>query len=375
MSSNRAAARSLGTSRRKLAVVLVALFSASILWLSHSFAQARDTQVYRAAQCDGCRIELEHVVAIGSPDDEHLYGMFSSLVRRPGSSYYVAESYTPGVVLAYDSTGSFTRTIGRLGTGPGEIGRYAHIAVTPEDTLLVVSNGRVTVFSTTDGRAIRSWTYHEPIEGISALGGGLTFASLRANERQETARIFNADGSSRASVFFDDLLQHAYQLEQRACRAGDDRLIVADGTRYRLRAFDTDGQLQWTVQRDVDWFPPYTRQPPRSAIATPSLPAVICAWLESDRYLWVLLERAPEDWRPVEGAPATRDLDFNTIFGSHLEVMDLETRKVLASRRTDWLLPLEGDEPFVYSVRHAEAGHVVFDVWQVKLSQPSRGRQ
>lgn len=372
MLTNRTPLSSAGSTHQRTRVALLAIVCGLCVVAKPLTAQTRDIIVSGLDSLgEACRIELEHVVTIGSAEDEHLYGMTSLLVVGPGSSYYIANSFTPGVVLVYDSTGGFSRKIGRLGPGPGEISGSALIHVTSEDTLLVASNGRVTHFSTT-GVAERSWNYEMPLRGITGLQDGIIIATLGPNNNQETVRILNADGSTRASIFFDGLLQHRDQMDQRAFQAGNAQFLVSDAGRYRIRAFNPDGHLKWIVRREVDWFQPYARQPPLAMISTPSLPAIVGAWVESNRHLWVLLERPSEDWRPVERPlPRPSDLDFNNLVGSHLEVIDLQTEKVVASCRTQWLLPLGGDQPLMYSARYAETGHVVFDVWRSKFIQSS----
>jgi hypothetical protein len=355
-----------GQSRRpRLRIPLAALALTFQLIVRPVAAQAPDIRVSGAAEYEGCRIELEHVATIGTADDEHLYRQFSQIVRGPGSYYYVADGYTPGVILVYDSTGTFTRTIGRSGRGPGELAGEVLIGVSPDDSLYVASNGRITIFSASDGTAARSWNHGVNLWDLAVLQPGIIAAGRAPNTDLETVRIFNADGSRRATIHHDGILQHRHQIAQRLHLAGDTLLLVSDVGRYRLRAFDPDGRRRWTVEREVDWFPPYARQPRGAVIRVPSLPDVVGAWIESDRYLWVLLERPAANWKPVENL---REPDFNTVLGSHLEVIDLQSGRVIASRRLDWLRPAGGGQPFLYTARYADMGHVVFDVWHVKIA-------
>jgi hypothetical protein len=351
------------------------LVPAMLLLTGPLAAQVRDITVAGAAQCAACRIELERVATIGSADDEHLYRQFSQLTRG-ATGYLVANGYTPGVVVVYDSAGAFVRTIGRPGGGPGELAEWSLIHVTAADTLLAASGGRITVFRTPDGEAVRSWHPQAVVWGLTSLRGGITAAALAPNARQETVRIFDPDGSRRASIFFDGALEHRDQLGQRLHSAGDTLLLVSATGSYELRAFDTDGALRWTVRREVDWFRPYVRQPPGALIRTPSLPDIVGAWVEGDRYLWVLLERPAEDWRPVGQSQRPDEVDFNTLFSSQLEVIDLESGQLLASQRMRWLLPAADGRPLVYTSRTGAYGQTIFDVWQVDLvPPPARGNR
>lgn len=364
------------TARRRLRVMLIALPLMFHALAGSVSAQVGDIRVSGAAKCEDCRIELEHVVTIGSPDDEHLYDQFSALTRGPGPFYFVANSFTPGVVLVYDSTGTYKNAIGRQGSGPGEIAGNANISVTPEDSLYVANQGRTTIFSLPGGVATRSWNHGVNVWSVSTLKDGISAATLAPNSALETVRIFNADGSRRASIYFEGTLQHHEQLPQRTHSAGDTLLLVSDVGRYRFRAFDLDGHPRWTFEREVEWFQPYSRQPQGALISVPSLPNVVGAWVQSDRFLWVLLERAAANWRPLEGGlERGKEGDFNTVFGSHLEVIDLHTGQVVASRRTNWLIPVAEAEgqPYVRTVHTSDVGHYVFDVWRVKLINHGKG--
>jgi hypothetical protein len=350
------------------------VFPLALLLVSHpTAAQVENLQVSGPAQCSACQIALRHVETIGNNDDEFLYGQLSYLVRGPGPAYFVANSFTPGVVLVYGATGKFDKTIGRLGKGPGEIGERSLIHVTPQDSLYVSSNGRVTVFSVPTGAAARSWNPGVGIWGLAGLGSGIVAGALAPNVRQETVRIFDRDGLHRASISFDGPFEHHDQLAQKVHVAGDSLLLVSAAGRYQIRAFDASGGLRWTVEREVDWFKPYVRQPRGAVFLTPSLPAIVGAWIESNRYLWVLLERSPVDWQAPEPPLLPGRMEFNTLLGSHLEVIDLQRGQVLASRRLQWFRPAGQGQPFLYTTRQAATGHVVFDVWRATLTHPSTG--
>jgi hypothetical protein len=353
--------------------VLLFVTSALVLAAAPTRGQVREIVVSGAPHCSGCRIELERVVTIGSTADENLYRQMSLLVQGPGPAYYVTSSYTPGVILVYDAAGRFLRTIGRSGGGPGELGGEPLLRVTPEDSLHVVSNGRLTVFPARSGAAARSWNYDVGVWGLTGMAGGITAAALAPNARQETVRLYNPDGTRRASIYFEGLLQHRDQLAQRVHASGDTLLLVSATGRYRIQAFDRDGRLRWTVDRQADWFPPYARQPRGAPVLTPSLPDIVGAWIESNRYLWVLLERPADDWRAVQVRGGTDALDFNALFGSQLEVIDLQSGRVLASRRLDWLRPAAERTPLVYTAGTASTGEVVFNVWRPTLVQSSNG--
>jgi hypothetical protein len=330
--------------------------------------QDAEIHAHGGPSCGACRIELAPVATIGSPDDEHLYQQFSRLVRDSGTRYYVAAGFTPGAVLVYDSTGAFKGLIGSPGRGPGEISGHPDIQVTPEDSLLVLTEGRIDVYGPSDASPARSWRLDVAVWGLTALKGGVVAGERGPNLEHETVRIFGPDGSHQASLTHEGPLEHRDQLAQRVFAAGDTLILVSDTGRYRIRAFDQNARVVWTLTRKVDWFEPYARQPPMAPFGTPSRPEIVGAWVESDRYLWVLLERSAPEWAPLAPEFRRPDMfDMNQLLGSHLEVIDLETGEVMASRRTQWLRPADGGSGLLHSTRVEADGRVVFEIWKPVL--------
>jgi len=315
-----------------------------------------------------CAVELERLPTLGSVDDLHLYHGFSTVVQGPGPSYYLSGGFTPGAILRYDARGAFQGTIGRLGGGPGEVPPHAEIAVTPQDSLLVSGEGRIRIFSSETGEFVRSLRTEPPFWALAPLSDGGIVGWVGPNPEMETVRVLDPDGSLRFSVRFDGTLEHQDQLWQRAHETRGANILVSDAGRYRLRAFDRNGGLAWTLERKAEWFPSYARQPSGASLLVPSLPEVISAWIDSEQRLWVLLERAAEPFHPLDQAPAAPELrDVSSQFDSYIEVIDLKTRVLLGAGRTNWLRPVTGGGGVLHSSETDAEGFVRFTLWRPYL--------
>lgn len=315
-----------------------------------------------------CTIELERLLTLGDSQDPHLYHGFSTVAMGPGPVYYLAGGFTPGVVLRYDDQGTLRGTIGRLGEGPGEIPHGAAIALTSQDSLLVAGGGLVRVFVPSTGMFVRSWRVETPIVGMVPLTDGGIAAPVGPNPALETVVVMNADGSPRFPVGFDGILEHRDQLWQRAHAGRDGSTLVSHTGRYRIREFTPAGELSWTLERSAGWFIPYPRQPAGAGIVVPSLPDVIAAWLDPENRLWVLLERAAEPFQPMDQSHASPQLaNVSAQFDSHLEVIDLASRTVIASQRTRWLRPVTGGTGVLHSTESTAEGYVRFTLWEPRL--------
>lgn len=104
-------------------------------------------------------------VRLGSPE-----GGFRRIVSLASDSrqrIYVLDD--PHQISVYDSTGTFSHSVGREGRGPGELASASSIAIGPGDTLWVTDQGtsRYTLFAPS-GTFVRSYT--APIRGHDILG-------------------------------------------------------------------------------------------------------------------------------------------------------------------------------------------------------------
>lgn len=184
-------------------------------------------------------------------------------------------------VLVFDSTGSHLQTLGREGTGPGELENPGSLAVTPNGVVGVQDWGRGVVVRWDPGgkpmqpiRLTRPmlWKLQATADGFSGEYATMSgFGEARDSTRRMIVRLTVEDSaaapiatlaqppgrpvdlgcvrmSSMDRIFQPDL----------AWAAHDGRFIIARSDRYELEVRDTAGALLQIVRRDV---------PPRPATA------------------------------------------------------------------------------------------------------------
>lgn len=106
----------------------------------------------------GDPVRLVEELSIGQADGppEYAFGRLQRLAVEPGGAFYTFDE-SDNQIRRYDAKGKFLGLIGRKGSGPGEYGTVAAMAVTGDSGLLVydVSNLRLTYFRR-DGSVLRS---------------------------------------------------------------------------------------------------------------------------------------------------------------------------------------------------------------------------
>ena len=74
-----------------------------------------------AQLCTGCDVSFEALDTLGASDDPAGVGMIADVLRIGNQGYLVSSEALGGVVIVYDTAGSYKRELTRLGDGPGEL--------------------------------------------------------------------------------------------------------------------------------------------------------------------------------------------------------------------------------------------------------------
>ena len=338
----------------------------------------RLTTLTESRDCD-CRIELTRVISLSDSLHPGLFA-YSPLVMRDSRGVWYATSNTDGLkqVGVFDPDGRLRKVIGRLGEGPGEFTHVNHIVVGSGDTLYVYDHSQLrrSVFDPghefvrteripaymrdmvplPSGRMIVNSTIrtadgvHWPLHLVGADGG-----------------VLQTFGNETASSRPDDSF-----LELRAIAVdGDGMLWVAPRNAYELATYSMAGmRLEPTNRRygrQADWFPPWTEssrgtEPPRPNVKQ------IAFGSEDPTLLWVLIIVADAEWAPVPPQRATRELD-DSLYDSILEVIDLKSGSVLASRRFGTTLSRLTPQGLIPALRIDGANKVWMDVFTPTLQR------
>ena len=101
---------------------------------------------------------IEEELTIGESEgrEEYMFSEIPSLAVDDENRIYAVD-YAEAQIKVFDESGTYLRTIGRKGQGPGEIGRMNYVSITSQNELMFLDSGnrRLTFFSL-DGEFIKS---------------------------------------------------------------------------------------------------------------------------------------------------------------------------------------------------------------------------
>lgn len=373
-----------------------AVFLSAVLVVPTNSSGQEVVPVRDPPTCEGCEITLEHVVTLGDREGPGRVMPPLEMVRDSEGNYLVAHGDGGGSarqVWIFDPEGTFLRTFGRAGEGPGEYLSVQRIDVLPGDTLEIYDprNRRkttlspdLTVVSTQsfegrryvgseklpDGRFVI--TDHQRTPG--RVGYPLQLVSQSGKVQRAFGNV-NPEYRPREPVKYWKSV--ALGLD------GGSVWSVGWGD-YLIERWDTTGTRRQALQREADWFEPYVLD--RGAEPNGPTPQPQVRYLESDPEgrLWVLVRRAKEDWREIVKAnPLSpgESWDIPELWDWVLEVIEptkgeLVVSQVLPDGHYNGFL----DEGMVISYREDDGGFPFLDVWRPKIIAPpttqlSKGRE
>lgn len=230
------------------------------------------------------RIEPAPVVEIGVESGEEPYQLnrvFNAL-RLPDGRILVGNSGS-GEIRVFDSTGTFVRSIGRRGNGPGEFAEFSTVQAVraPDGSLAAYDGGNLRLhYFDSSGTYLRTVRIASTAEGLRAFfqslfgdGSWLTLA-LQPELRNEPGTYrrsaqqyvrFNADGTPRTVLRhvegrtrfvhqFGDIVHFPYvpfTAEPLAAAKDDDFYVVPNG-KPELEVRDLEGRLARVVRLNLD---------------------------------------------------------------------------------------------------------------------------
>jgi hypothetical protein len=275
-----------------------------------------------------------------------------------------------GEILVYDREGHVTRTIGRRGEGPGELGAAVRLVVGLQDTLYVMDDtqARMSVF-TSAGEFVRSFPAPNRVRSFALLNNGDLLFSRKPSGREDVLfYLMSLIGEERGQfgrVNFDPL-----DLDDRiVAPAHPDGFWTASIWRYELRRWSAPESLDQTVTRKVDWFPPDGKYIDGMPFSIPTTPTLGRIWDDGHGRIWTYSVVSDAAWEPeiplVPFYEWTRR-NFDTV----IEVIDLDQGRVVTNVRHDQVLGMVCGSPLVYTVVEAEDGDTRLQVFEPTLVVP-----
>jgi hypothetical protein len=153
--------------------------------LVHEAALAQTRTVTGAPACDSCRIQLDRTVRIGERSDSvGIAGLPRVALGARGNFYVISDLLPTAGALVYDSAGRHQGTLGREGSGPGELRQAVRIATnSPGQVFLQDPYGTVHVFGP-DGHFMQSLPGIAPaLTNMAVIGDSMLALPTRSRPR------------------------------------------------------------------------------------------------------------------------------------------------------------------------------------------------
>lgn len=298
-------------------------------------------------------LELEELWRVGGDDEDSvLFGVITKALIDDQNTIYLLDSQLAQVQV-FSADGTYLRTIGGRGEGPGEFNLPTDIVFLPNGNLGIIDAfpGRVQEM-TLDGTPVRSWIPGRP-DGIGAGGGRVvlyncfgngndlvmtgqdisTNTSTGMQERTYFIARYDAEGRERvrynASLRtwdFGRITVDEALIDYVWSRCGlmpDGRVVVnIPRTDYQLSVFNSDGSLDRIIERPYDswdrnnkararylgWLQGLAGQfPPGSPLKMcDQEPDILNLFVTDDEQIWTLTSRA--SWQAKPGVLASYDV-------------------------------------------------------------------
>ncbi len=328
--------------------------------------------------CATCGIVVTELPPLGERDGPLAIATLESRSAENSAGDVVLYGIYASMLPVLDRQGGLRRTLGQLGSGPGDLREVGSVAFGANDSLFVFEwgNVRYSVFSPQYEFIASGPLPFQPQMGTVVLPDGQFVFNLAlggAGASGQPLHLVGRDGRLLRSFGSEDpeSLRGVPNGTGRALAAtADGPVWTAYNTQYVMELWNPDtGVLLRRLKREVDWFPPRMTVVPRDAIP-PAEPQPFVSGLRHDaanRALWVLLRVADPLWEqvigPREGHGYVSVSDEQGYYDSVVEVLDDTTGELLASVRLPYYLRqflgddqvggvVEDDEAIPYYVRN-----------------------
>ncbi|TVP43049.1 MAG: 6-bladed beta-propeller [Gemmatimonadales bacterium] len=330
-------------------------------------------------ECEApCLIRAERVITFGEKTGPGYVGTPIGVVERSDGTWVLADREDQNRLKVFGADGSFLRSVGRAGDGPGEFRTINHLGLLDGDTIEVYDLGglriqrfgprfepgsitRVPEFHaasmarTTDGRRV--------VNAVVALPSGI---GLPLHLLSEDGQILASFGSEPPIEDLRASHRRHFSLTPR------ETAWATPHTEYRLEEWSWEGRRLRTLVRNAPWL---TRD--GDLLLSPDgVPNPWVRAIREDREgrLWVVALVPGTDWEsgvgPQEqftGEVLTGINNMERAFDTIIEVIDPDSGRILGSQRLS--MPVQGfvDDGRVYAVEITPIGDYRISVWELKL--------
>lgn len=344
--------------------------------------KATSSPVVVESQSNGQRVVLQPIVDIGDIEGEGQVYQSSLLRRTSDGRVFVSGPVSGGVIKVFSGDGTFLRSFGRTGDGPGEFRRPISIVEYSKDELLVFDNGsrRITRIDTNyEVVSISPAPIVNQVNSYSVLPNGLIAVAAASRDVALFGfplHLITPSGEIRRSFGnTDDQIPVGATLTLRRVLSPSDaagRFWASYINQYHLTEWSSAGEPLRHIERRTDWFQPWERHEATALEKRPNSEVLSIDADEAGR-IWVLLRVAGERWHPMQPARVDGGMEFtsteqdDTIYDSRIEVLNPVTGEVLASTRFGENLRQFAGPGVVYSYLEDELGNPRYRLSRLKL--------
>jgi len=213
-----------------------------------------------------CELEEELVIQGEDTDsEEEMFQDIVSLAVDEEQNIYALDGKAANVKV-FDKTGSFLKSIGRRGEGPGEFGRPENISISPHQEIVIEDTGRRLIhFFNLEGDYVRQW----PLNWVFSSGPKFTsqgdaFASYALMGKQIEIVLNKLDSNldpllTLAKIPMErppkvHLFLYRFVLDLKWDITPADEIIwgVMTSPEYELFIHDKDGKLIKRITKEYD---------------------------------------------------------------------------------------------------------------------------
>lgn len=334
--------------------------------------------------CADCTIRLVRQATLSDTDTGGTLSEGVSMSADRRGRIYVVDHDVTYQMLVFAPDGDFIALIGREGSGPGEY----RMMIPPVDAV----NGNLHVFDVGLMRRTvldPSYRFLEivplPIMPLPdyALVDSQTFVynSLARTPQRAGWPLHIERNGTLVSFGTSQPILRGDQVRTQNRRLfvdSDRRIWAAHRTSYVVELWSNDGEMLARYERNVPWFEPWTQVDGPITTHAPK-PRITGVWVDDEKRLWVVLNVADPEYRPIENLPGGHGVSLTAdhhdqIWATVIEVIDTRTGALIASTRTARNLPFIKNGGLVFEYRESSAGEPLYDIWRPILTETSQER-
>jgi hypothetical protein len=325
------------------------------------------------------RLVVQQVFRFGSMEGPDAFTENAVIAPWVGG-FVVAGKHEPGVLQRFDRGGRFLDAFARRGEGPGEQYAVSRIRVGAGDTLYVLDALRATVNRyDASGRFVDLIRVPMHVHDFVPLGGRqlVTMGLLRTRASAgyplhlvNDSRLMSSFGADEPRLMPG--AKEAWLFRQLAPGVIDGQVWSAHSRAYVIEAWDLQGNRTDRLTRTAPWFWEWDEILALTG-SRPPYPMIRSIVQDADGLLWVMINVADENWRPLPRGyvrmerPVPRDQD-NRLYDTIIEVIDPSRREVIAHGRFDpRFIRMHGE--YLYSYEEDEIGVPIYTIWRVRIER------